>query len=233
MNPNENYTIVDGRIQTRSLEFHIVDHCNLRCWGCCSLSPISDKQYTQPEAIQNDLSHAISALAPSRLKLVGGEPLLHPEIDACLQVARASNIAPSVSVTTNGFLLLKMTDVFWRLVDHMTISLYPKPTLPEETIAKIKALASKNEVELNWKIQNNFVGMDRSEPDFIGLETKDIYSDCWLRRRCHLIAHGRFYTCTRPSHVHAVSGLQESPYLEDGIPLSSAEEIYQYLLIRQ
>lgn len=233
MNPNENYTIENDRVLTRSLEFHIVDHCNLRCWGCCSLSPISPKQCTPPETIKKHLSQAVRALSPSRLKLVGGEPLLHPEIDSCLEIARSSNIAPSVSVTTNGFLLPKMTETFWQLVDHMTISLYPEPALPKKTISKIEELASSHGVELNWKVQNSFVGMDRDQPDLTGIETTEIYSSCWLRRRCHLIAHGRFYTCTRPSHVHAVSGLEQSPYLEDGIPLGSAQDIYQYLIKKE
>ena len=230
MNLNESYIIENDRIQTRSLEFHIVDHCNLRCWGCCSLSPISEKQCISSETIQKDLSLAIKALAPSRLKLVGGEPLLHPEIIACLDVARSSNIAPSVSVTTNGFLLPRMTESFWRLVDHITISIYPQPKLSEKIISHIKDLALRHEVELNWKIQNNFVGMDRKNPDLAGIETQKIYAKCWLRRSCHLIAHGRFYTCTRPSHMHAISGLNQSPYLEDGIPLTSAQKIYKYLI---
>jgi len=229
MNPNTKYQVVDGRIKTRSLEIHIVDHCNLRCWGCCSLSPISEKSLVAPEVISQSLALAKQALSPSRLKLVGGEPLLHPKIVDCLIAARNSDITSSVSVTTNGFLLPKVDEKFWALIDHMTVSLYPKPVLSEKTISLIKDMAEQYDVEINWKTQNTFVGMDRKTADVSGDETQEIYSHCWLRRRCHLIAHGRFYTCTRPSHFHAVSGLKDSPYLHDGVPLDSGESLYNYL----
>ncbi|MDF1739217.1 MAG: radical SAM protein [Verrucomicrobiales bacterium] len=234
LNPNEHYEIANGRIQTRSLEVHIVDHCNLRCWGCCSLSPVSAKSFYDPDHMKRQLSLVGKAISPRRLKLVGGEPLLHPEIIKCLEIARAAEVAPSLSVTSNGFLLPRMKDEFWELVDHMTISLYPDPPLPESVIETIKAKAREHEVELNWKKQDNFVGMDRDDLKADEVETQAIYETCWLRRSCHLIAHDRFYTCTRPSHVHSVSGLEDSPYLNDGIPLSDdpnlAEQILEYLV---
>jgi len=233
MNPNECYEVVDGKVITRSLEIHVVDHCNLRCWGCCSLSPISSKFLASPESIAKDLNLAKLVIAPSRLKLVGGEPLLHPDILECITCAKESNIAPSVSITTNGFMLPKMKSEFWELIDHMTISLYPTPALPDDVIQQVKDLACEYGVDLNWKTQQSFVGMDRDEADSEGLETEKVYSECWLRRRCHLIAHGRFYTCTRPSHFHAVSGLEESPYLKDGVRLEAGNNVYDYLVSKK
>lgn len=233
MNPNENYEIVDGRIQTRSLEIHVVDHCNLRCWGCCSLSQISAKRLVEPEEITRDLALAKKSLAPARLKLVGGEPLLHPRLIECLVAAREAHIAPSLSVTTNGILLSRVNVRFWELVDHVTISLYPGTPLSDEEKQSIKEQSATHSVELNWKKQDVFVGMDRETVDTEGLETREIYTSCWLRRRCHLIAYGRFYTCTRPSHFHAVSGLEDSPYLDDGVLLDSADNLYDYLVRKE
>ena len=236
-NPNEQYEIENGRILTRSLEIHVVDHCNLRCAHCCSLSPVSDDALVSAEELRHSLGLAKSALSPQRLKLVGGEPLLHPELIACMEGARESEIAKSVSVTTNGFLLPKMQDRFWELIDHMTVSLYPKPSLAEKTIQFIREKAEENEVEVNWKTQNSFVKMDRPEADHLGIETRAVYTDCWLRRSCHLLAGGRFYTCTRPAHMHAVAGLEDSPFKEDGVLLEGAgslrERIYDYLISRK
>src|SRR5262245_25034557 len=132
---NGEYEIVEGRVQTRSLEVHIVDHCNLRCWGCCSLSPYLPKWRITSADLERDLRLARRVFAPQIFKLVGGEPLLHPDIDACLDIARQSGIAPVVSVTTNGFLLPRVSERFWQLTQALTVSLYPKPILPPETIA--------------------------------------------------------------------------------------------------
>ena len=230
MNSNENYQLKDGKVLTNSLEIHIVDHCNLKCWGCCSLSPISQKHSVSPHQITRDLELTKPLIAPKRLKLVGGEPLLHKEIIECLIAAKAVDIAPSLSVTTNGFLLNRVAEKFWTLVDHITVSLYPDPVLPETTIQFINEKAEEYNVEVNWKTQDEFVNMDRDSPDHEGLETKDIYAECWLRRRCHLIANGKFYTCTRPSHFHSVSGLETSQFEDDGVPLNSDHHILDYLV---
>ena len=230
MKPNENYQLKEGRLLTNSLEIHIVDHCNLKCWGCCSLSPVSEKHSVSPEEITKDLLLAKPLIAPKRLKLVGGEPLLHKEIIECLRAAKAVNIAPSLSVTTNGFLLNRVADAFWSLVDHITVSIYPEPVLPTKTIQLIKEKAELYHVKVNWKTQDEFVNMDRDTPDHIGTETDEIYANCWLRRRCHLVANGRFYTCTRPSHFHSVSGLETSAFEDDGIPLNANHQILDYLV---
>jgi molybdenum cofactor biosynthesis enzyme MoaA len=154
------YNIVEGRVRTHSLEVHIVDHCNLRCAACCSLSPFLPKWLIDPADFARDLHLARKALAPTWFKLVGGEPLLHPAIDECLAIARRAELAEIISVTTNAFLLPRMSARFWQLVDALTISLYPDPALPPDIVALIEARASENDVTVNWKQQDNFVQMD-------------------------------------------------------------------------
>jgi GTP 3',8-cyclase len=230
--PQPNYQIVAGRVQTRSLEVHIVDHCNLRCHACCSLSPYLPKWTVPLTDFERDLRAAKTSIAPSMLKLVGGEPLLHPEIDECLRIARRQQVAPIVSVTTNAILLPRMSEVFWQLVQALTISLYPLPKLPEATIHLAKTKAAAHGIPINWKQQDSFVQMDldtRREDDD---ETLAIYRECWLRRRCHLIRNGRFYTCTRPPHL-ATFYEDENRFVDDGFPLhegeSAADALRAYL----
>src|SRR4051812_37795747 len=81
------YKITDGRVQTRALEYHIVDHCNLHCDQCCSFSPILPKWACDPETFRKDLLKIKTALAPQFLKIVGGEPLLHPRLVELLTIA--------------------------------------------------------------------------------------------------------------------------------------------------
>src|SRR2546429_6408003 len=96
------YPIIAGRLQTRSLEAHITDHCNLKCRQCCSLSPFLPPYNVAPEELRRDLLLARRVLAPRIFKLVRGEPLLHPQLLDCLPVVRESRVAPIVSITTNG-----------------------------------------------------------------------------------------------------------------------------------
>jgi GTP 3',8-cyclase len=216
------YPIVGGRVCTRSLEVHIVDHCNLRCAECCSLSPILPKWCIDPADLARDLALAKKALAPKWFKIVGGEPLLHPAIDECLAVAREAGIAGIVSVTTNGFFLPRMSAKFWELTQALTISLYPRPALPSETIEEIRRRGAAHGIPINWKTQDRFVQMDRQRPREDEDATRAIYQECWLRRRCHILSRGRFYTCTRPAHMRTLLGDQ---FLEDGILLRNRAEL--------
>jgi cyclic pyranopterin phosphate synthase len=224
------FPILEGRVRTRSLESHIVDHCNLRCAACCSLSPHLPKWEVAPEALAEELRLARAALAPTWLKLVGGEPLLHSRLLECIAVAKVAGIAEIVSLTTNGFLLPRQLDDFWEALDALTISLYPQPVLPAQTIAYVEAQAAKFEVRLNWKKQDAFVQMDRASPCIDDEENIAIWEACWLRRRCHMVRDGHFYACTRPAHFGTLLG---QDFKGDGVRLHPgpglATEIKAYL----
>ena len=212
------YRVVGGRVQTRSLEAHVVDHCNLTCAQCCSLSPLLPRWLAEPAALERDLAHAARLLQPRVFKLVGGEPLLHPQLVELAQLARRSRIAPRISVTTNGFLLPRAPDELWRAVDGFTISLYPAPSLSADAVAVISAQAERFAVRLNWKRQTHFVTLDRPARSDDTSAVRAIYDDCWLRERCHLLRDGRFYTCTRPPHLQTLHG-DRFDFAGDGIAL--------------
>jgi hypothetical protein len=219
---DRHYPIVDGKVATRSLESHVVDHCNLTCAECCSLSPLLPRWQIEPADLARDLARAAQVLAPRVFKLVGGEPLLHPDIVELVRIARTSGIAPTVSITTNGLLLPRMPDALWDAVDALTISLYPRPALEPETIALVEERAARFGVALNWKRQDEFVVMTRDEPTTDASETVAIYDACWIRERCHMLRDGRFYTCTRPPHFTSYYR-GDHDFTGDGIPLEGAD----------
>lgn len=222
--------IGEGKVKTRSLEAHVVDHCNLTCAECCSLSPLLPPRFTTPEALARDLALASRVLAPAVFKLVGGEPLLHPELPELLRVARGSGIAPRVSLTTNGLRLGTMPDACWEQLDGLTVSRYPSPVLGPELVAEVEHKAARFGVRLNWKQQDHFVTMSLPRRRDDEAETARIYARCWLRERCHLVHEGRLYTCTRPVHVQSARGLPPERS-GDGLELSARapEAVLDYL----
>lgn len=227
------FPVIDGKLQTRSLEAHIVDHCNLTCVECCSLSPLLPAWMVEPDALFADLARAARVLRPAVFKLVGGEPTLHPELVGLIRGVRATGIAPTISVTTNGLLLGRLPQAFWEEVDALTISLYPRPRLGGDLVAYIEAQAARHAVRLNWKRQDQFVRMTRPAPTGDDALTRAIYHDCWLRERCHLLRDGVFYTCTRPAHFQTLYRGRED-FAGDGLRLhdgaSLRDEIHAYLM---
>ncbi len=232
LKPDINYKIIDGKIKTRSLEVHIVDHCNLSCAECCSLSPFLPKRFVLPEEMEHDLLLAGKVVAPTYLKLVGGEPLLHPQLLECLRVAKRLELAEIVSVTTNGLLIGEMPDEYWDLIDAMTLSIYPAPKLKDAVMKEIEKKSNQFNVLLNIKYQPEFSTMTHWNPAVDHESKQAIFSDCWLRERCHIVDKGRFYMCTRPPHFHTLFRGKKS-FHDDGIVLHTKDtlrdEIYQYL----
>jgi organic radical activating enzyme len=227
----QRYKIVEGKVQTRSLEYHVADHCNLRCDHCCSYSPLLKKWFAEPEIVERDLRAASRGVAPTYLKIVGGEPLLHPELERLLCVAKSLEIAPILQLTTNGLLIERLTPRAWDSLDILTVSLYPEPRLPKSLIRFIAREAATHNVRVNWKTQDKFNCMDRAESAGYD-ETKTVFERCWLRYRCNCVKDGRFYCCTRPQYVRRMA-VDPDSFLEDGVdvltPDGLAERIKEYL----
>jgi hypothetical protein len=193
------YLVEDGRALTHSLELHVVDHCNLRCRECCTLSPFLPERAAGPEELGADLDLARRVLRPEMLKISGGEPLLHPRLEECLRAARDSAISPVVSMTTNGHLLPKMAESCWEFLDHLTVSLYPSAPISEERLAWIRAECARRGIALKEKRQDEFEELTVEAPMSDEAAAR-VFEACWMKRRCHLLRRGVFYTCTRPPH---------------------------------
>jgi len=214
------------RVPIRALECHIVDHCNLRCEHCCSYSPLLKPWFADPRIVERDLRTARAVLAPEFLKIAGGEPLLHPELERLLAIAKESAAAPCVQLTTNGFLFERLTPHAWECLDTLTVSLYPEPALPKPTIRAIARTAAARNVPVNWKVQDRFQCLNRTTPA-TPTEAREVFDRCWIRRRCNRIRDGRFYCCTRPQYVQKLAA-DPRLFLEDSVELDAAR-IREYL----
>jgi organic radical activating enzyme len=215
------YQIVNGKVRTRALEYHIADHCNLHCDHCCSYSPILKKWFADPDEFERDLRAIQRAVAPEFVKIVGGEPLLHPELERLLVTARELNVAPRLQLTTNAFLIHKLTPRGWDAIDMLTVSLYPEPALSKERIRFIARQAAARRIEVSWKVQDKFTCLDRDQAaDYA--DARRVFQDCWIRHRCNSIRHGRFYCCTRPQYVQKFASDRDL-FLEDGVPVDDPD----------
>ena len=101
---------------------HIVPmrRCNLSCTYCNEFDEVSDP-VPLPEMLRR-IDH-LARLGTSVVTISGGEPLLHPELDAI--IARIRHHGRMAGMITNGYLL--MPDRIQRLnragLDHMQISI--------------------------------------------------------------------------------------------------------------
>lgn len=221
----------DGRVAVESVELHVIEHCNLRCAQCCNVSPYLADRALSVEAVRATCTRLRSALRPDVLKIMGGEPLLHPDIGGVLRAARESEVAPRVRLFTNGLFLRSMSDEAFAALDELTVSRYASAPVKDDVIAETAERARRFDVVLNVKDVASFSTVLVAEPRSAD-EIRATYDACWLRHRCLVVRGGAFYKCTRAAYhadFHrrvAIAGADDAPERTQsslGIPLDAAD----------
>ncbi|MDE7385547.1 MAG: radical SAM protein [Muribaculaceae bacterium] len=113
------------------LELSLVDHCNLNCKGCTHYCPIAPRHLMPVAEVEACLSHlaGVDSSMFSYIYLLGGEPLLHPDIAEVCHLVRRYFPTVGIKLLTNGLLVDRMDDAFWaacRDTDTvLSVTIYP------------------------------------------------------------------------------------------------------------
>lgn len=177
-------------------EIHIADHCNLSCKNCSHFSSISPRHLVPIEQFSADI-HAMSDFFPDihQVYLMGGEPLLHPDIERFVAMAR--DLLPSsteISLLTNGILLTKMPDSFWIRLHETDTILYISRYPIDVDMAQIERKAAQFGVRLDptpLLTQFFVLPLDLSA----GQSAYDSFHLCEGYNVCPIIRNGRLYHC--------------------------------------
>ncbi len=130
------------------LECDLLDHCNLNCRGCGHLSNLMPERYLHELDFEHDFSR-LSQLFESidTIRLMGGEPLLHPKLHRFLFITRNNFPYANLRVVTNGLLLPSVSQEVFQAMKKcqavLDISLYP-PTF--QRWKEIKSVLTKNDI---------------------------------------------------------------------------------------
>lgn len=106
------------------LGFHVVDHCILHCKGCDACSPLVKKPwFYDAKVFEKDVEELSKKLALRTCEILGGEPLLHPQIEQIVSTVRKFYPFTSIVFVTNGILLKKMKPSFFECLRKNNIIL--------------------------------------------------------------------------------------------------------------
>lgn len=115
------------------LETNIMDSCNLNCRGCSHFSNLfSSDEHIPLDVFCQDLKKIAEHVRINTLYLLGGEPLLNEKLTDYLNFARKILPSGEIEIVTNGLLIPKQTESFFKSCRDndiiISISSY-KPTL--------------------------------------------------------------------------------------------------------
>ena len=181
---------------------------------------------TQFEAVLGVLA---GVYQPNRLRLLGGEPLLHPKFMEIVEVAKAANIADILQLTTNGMLLDRLPSAAWDLLDEIELSLYGISELSDERIAEIRRLGKAHGTVVNVSSYPNFrmtfTTQRAQDPQLV----EEVWRGCKMANvwGCHALRGARLYRC--PQSIYAPSLIGGS-LEEEGFEITAIPDLQARLL---
>lgn len=216
-------------IPPQSCEINAVDHCNIACIDCNHASPAAKMHIANPDLVFRDLSTLSRYYRSPMIKILGGEPLLHPNILALVKEIRHSGISRKIRLVTNGILLPQMQDEVWKEIDEIEISVYPQTEhLLTSHMADIYQLAKLNQVKIIRYFYENF----RATFSTIGTTdhalTQRIYNSCRFARLwgCQSIYEGYFFKCPHSIYIPDILDKAVSyDHREDGVRLIGSSSL--------
>lgn len=235
----EMFVLINSKITKglyiRYVEMPITTRCTMRCKECCNFIQYYERSYDLNfETIKTQIGRLVEASdGIKKLRILGGEPLLHPELnkilDYCIGVAKIEWI----EIVTNGT-IIPDKEVFECLKDSkcsLYISNYGAMSTKKETLCKelinyrIPFRMEKDNAW--WAPLGGISSFGRTKEELVELKRKCLTD-------CISLFNGKLYICPKAAHGDdlGIFSLQDSEYvvLEDDYRINRSN-IYKLLNI--
>lgn len=197
----ENYKKFIPRPCFEVLIVNILDHCNLRCQGCDHFACIAEPYIVSKETVCSDL-HQMSKLLNGdyvmRLCVMGGEPLLHPELGEILKKAREEFPNVSIRLYSNGVLLLKQDETFWECCRNNKIEIFITKYPINLDFAEMENKAKREAVSLVfWFGTDTYIKESfKKTIDLTGQHNPvESFAKCEISNFGNFLMEGKLYGC--------------------------------------
>ena len=179
------------------LEFHVADHCNLNCKFCTHYSPLVKEpvftDYAEFERGIRQLKKYVYDIGV--IRILGGEPLLNPELYKFIRLVRSLYPAAIIDVVTNGLLVEKISDelieTMRECVAFFHISLY-KPM--QDKIKQVEKFLYEKGIAYSLSPLNSvFFKTQTLERQ----EEEDFFYSCF-QATCTCLQDGKLAPCYAP-----------------------------------
>ncbi len=213
------------------MEVQVVDSCNLKCNYCSHFCYLIDKTILiNVEDIKKDFEVLSKKVNIKTIRLLGGEPLLHPHINEFMEVTRYYFPTSTIKLVTNGLLLKYKDKAFWNVYKEnkikIDISYYYKF---KNYLNEIKDILKANGVEDTSKIEKIGIFYDLFNEEG-NSNVEKAFKTC-TRKRCPCLWNHKLYICPDCFRYYYNkknnTNIELPPYID--IYKYSGEKIYKIL----
>lgn len=205
------------------LEFCLTTRCTLNCRDCCALIP----QFNSKNHITISLEQFKSQLDKlcdnvnriRHLVLLGGEPLIHPNMNEIVEYTGQKNNIDFIRITTNGTILpsSKLLEVIkkYRNRVYFFISNY-KANEELGNILKIeelKTVLTQNNIRFQMVDNWNWLSeLGVAKEKFSETATVEKFQNCY-RTKCTQILNGKIDICSKALTARELGLIQTNDYI--------------------
>jgi MoaA/NifB/PqqE/SkfB family radical SAM enzyme len=183
----------------------------LNCKYCDHFSPLARKEFLDIQSFTHDMSRLsnLSNGLVGRIGLMGGEPLLHPELLRFLPVVREYFPQTIIQIVTNGILLLKQSDIFWRTCARYKIEIVLTKYPLALDFDKIEQYAEQYNVSFKYFEDNKNI---QKKSYFIPLNLRGNsnprinFLKCFHANNCIFLKNGKLFPCPIAPNINHFKG---------------------------
>lgn len=213
------------------IETDIVNYCNLNCAGCSHFAPLVVDKFAVAVVDYERQLKRIGELFPYPLlfRVMGGEPLLHPELAKILDITRQYLPDAQIELVTNGILLRQVSQEVVAAINTNKVRVnisnynldldldYIKDTF--ESVCMVDRESFMYNICLNEAPSDSYI---------------ENYFNCASHRVCNYLKDGKLYHCAITGCVElfdARFGTSFGAKMLDGIDIYSNnhDDICDYL----
>lgn len=204
------------------LEFHIADHCNLNCKACTHYAGlVREPHFPNLQKFTQDFEQLHKFIDDiSRIRILGGEPLLNPEINAYIELTRRLYPRAVIFVVTNALLLPKMPDEFFDTLRRCNVAIHISfyPPLLSKASAIVELLNSKRVLYESDSLIRSFRMPQTLRPHN---DAQGMFLQC-NSAHCHNLYDGKMVVCPE-----SFTTKYFNEYYNENLPLDGALDLYE------
>lgn len=204
------------------LEYNVTDSCNLKCKGCSHFSNLFDKDsMSNYNQFYKDLNQISKNAYIAHLRLLGGEPLLHPELCQFMEAARKIIPYADINVVTNGLLIPSQSKDLFESMRKNDIGFHITRYRPTDQQMNRISNVLKQE-NINYCIENKCVEEFSKILDMKGSSDGRVSQEVCQNKQCRFLRNGKLFKCPIEGLIECFA--ERYGYID--IPLIRGVDIY-------